>query len=104
MTLLSIDEPEWQQASQVADKGLQHFGFEVTLLGLGVDIALANNQPQKAIQLLQVLPGPLRTLPQWDSRIQVTSCMTSVDTNAADSCLQQVSSQLTEMVKIFMAN
>lgn len=103
LSLVSIGEPKWDAASLAVDKGLQHFGFEVTLLGLGIDIALARNQSLKAEQYLKTLPEVLYALPQWDVRIRTTKCLASADPEVSARCLRQARDALTDKVKMFMA-
>lgn len=55
-------------ALQVIDQGLQLFPREVSLLGLGTDIALALGEHEKALGYMDVLPAPIRALPQWQAR------------------------------------
>jgi len=104
LSLVSIGQSRWEDASQVADQGLEHFGLEVSLLGLGIDIALADNQPHKAMQYLDTLPEPLRTLKQWQQRLQTTNCLASTNTEASDHCLRQAGTHLANEAKTFMAD
>ncbi len=55
-------------ALQVIDQGLQRFPLEVSLLGLGTDIALELNQTEKAQTYIDSLPEPIQQLPQWKER------------------------------------
>lgn len=55
-------------ALAVIDQGLQLFPREVTLLGIGMDTALAMGEFEKARSYLEVLPPPIRALPQWQAR------------------------------------
>jgi tetratricopeptide (TPR) repeat protein len=103
LSLVSIGESKWDAASLAVDKGLQHFGFEVTLLGLGIDIALARNQSPKAEQYLKTLPESLYALPQWDVRIRTTTCLASADSEVSTRCLRQARDMLTDKVRVFMA-
>jgi len=104
LSLVSIGQNSWDDASQVADQGLKHFGLEVSLLGLGIDIALASNQPVKARQYLETLPKALRTLTQWQSRLHTTNCLASTDTQVSADCLQQARLHLANEVRAFMAD
>jgi len=47
LSLVSVGQSRWEDASQVTDQGLEHFGLEVSLLGLGIDIAL-RGQPARS--------------------------------------------------------
>ena len=103
LSLVSIGDTHWEEASQVVDKGLNLFGLEVSLLGLGIDIALARNQPLKARHYLEMLPEALHSLSQWQIRLQTTRCLAS--TNVADRtrCLKQARVQLSSEANTFMA-
>ena len=103
LALASTDKNKWQEAIQVAEAGLQHFGLEVTLLGLAIDIALADNQADKARQYLESLPQALRALPQWASRIQTADCMTLAAPEVSAACLRLANDQLATEVNAFMA-
>lgn len=103
LALASIGENRWDEATQVTDEGLQHFGLEVTLLGLGIDIALANNQPLKAMQYIESLPQALQTLPQWESRLQSANCLASPKPEISAVCLQRAKDQLALEVSGFLA-
>jgi tetratricopeptide (TPR) repeat protein len=103
LSLLSIGQARWGDASQVVDLGLEHFGLEVSLLGLGIDIALASNRPLRATHYLETLPEALRNLSQWQIRIQTTSCLASTDVEASAQCLQRARFQLASEVNAFMA-
>ena len=103
LSLVSAGESQWDEASQVADMGLHHFGLEVSLLGLGIDVALANNQPLKAGQYIELLPQALRALPQWESRIKAADCITSTEPETSAPCLQQAKHHLAIEVTDFMA-
>jgi len=103
LSILAMGESEWNAAVNVTDEGLQHFGFEVSLLGLGVDIALATNQALKAEQYLRTLPDALRRLPQWDTRLSAVNCLTSPDPAASDQCLLKAKEILMAKVTTFMS-
>ena len=57
------------RALMTVDEGLARFGNEVVLLGVGADIALATNQPERARSYLDRVPARLQPLPQWSDRI-----------------------------------
>jgi tetratricopeptide (TPR) repeat protein len=103
LSLILVGESSWEEAGEVADQGLKHFGLEVSLLGLRIDIALANNQPLIATQYLETLPTVLRTLAQWQIRLQSSSCLVSTDSQVSAQCLQQARAHLTNEVSTFMA-
>lgn len=61
-------EAHWEAALDAIDDGLGRFPTEVSLLGLGTDIALALGETQRGLRYLQVLPGSIRELPRWRDR------------------------------------
>jgi tetratricopeptide (TPR) repeat protein len=103
LSLLSVGQTRWEEAGELTDQGLKHFGLEVSLLGLGIDIALASNQPLKAMQYLESLPAALGALSQWQIRLQNTNCLVSTDTQASARCLQQARVHLSNEAIAFMA-
>lgn len=103
LSLLLVGQLRWDEASRVVDQGLQHFGLEVSLLGLGIDIALAGNQPQQAKKYLDQLPAALHSLPQWESRLTSVNCLTSGDPEISDPCWQQAMDNLSKTSSAFMA-
>jgi len=58
----------WQQALSVINSGLEKFPLEVSLLGLGTDIALDSAQPDLAEDYFERVPTKVRALPQWQAR------------------------------------
>lgn len=104
LALVSSGENKWDKASQVVDEGLRHFGLEVSLLGLGIDIALANNQALKAMQYLDSLPDALRALPQWKTRIEATGCVASTKLETSALCQRQARDHLANEVTSFMTH
>jgi tetratricopeptide (TPR) repeat protein len=63
------------QSRATVDAGLQKFPGEVSLLGLGVDLALADENPDQAARYLGTLSPGLLKLPQWTFRQAVLSCL-----------------------------
>jgi len=63
------------QAAVTADTGLQKFPGEASLLGLGVDLALADANVNRAADYLSTLSPGLLKLPQWTFRQAVLSCL-----------------------------
>ena len=55
-------------ALDVVDAGLERFGIELSLLGLGTDVALAAGQTQRARQYFDHVPPAVQALPQWQAR------------------------------------
>jgi len=63
------------ESAATVDTGLQRFPGEVSLLGLGVDLALADANADRAAQYLSTLSPGLSKLPQWTFRQAVLSCI-----------------------------
>jgi cytochrome c-type biogenesis protein CcmH/NrfG len=57
------------KALEVIDQGLERFPMEVSLLGLGTDIALELKLNERARGYIDTLPEPITNLPQWQARI-----------------------------------
>jgi acetyl esterase/lipase/Tfp pilus assembly protein PilF len=104
LSLMASGDAPWDSASQVVKKGLDHFGLEVNLLGLGTDIALAANQKKQADRYLQRLPAPLQALPQWEKRQQMADCLASPENETQSKCLRQARENITTQVELFMKN
>jgi len=68
--LMAAETDYSAQALEVVDAGLARFGKEITLLGLGVDTALASGNEERARAYLQQLPEGLDKLPAWEARFQ----------------------------------
>lgn len=104
LSTLAIDESHWSAALQIADNGVRHFGAEVMLLGLAIDISLAQNLPQNADGYLNMLPSSLHRLPQWAERLEFRDCF--LDNTAEDKtdCLSQARSKLIGQIEYFLAN
>jgi uncharacterized protein HemY len=64
-----------RQSATTVDTGLQRFPGEVSLLGLGVDLALAGANADRAAKYLGTLSPGLFKLPQWTFRQAVLSCI-----------------------------
>lgn len=104
LSLLATGDSSWGAASKVVDKGLDHFGLEVNLLGLGTDIALADNRNSQADRYMQRLPEALQALPQWAQRLKTAECLVSSETDAQAHCLAQARGKLSTQVEKFMNN
>lgn len=102
LSLLASGESNWNSAEQTVESGLGHFGIEVTLLGLGTDIALARNRPEQAQRYLDLLPVALRGLAQWDRRIRIADCMTTSAAPERTQCERLARSNLSDQVHAFM--
>jgi len=62
------------QAAETVDAGLQRFPGEASLLGLGVDLALADANIDQAAGYLGTLSPGVSKLPQWTFRQAVLFC------------------------------
>jgi predicted Zn-dependent protease len=58
----------WQQALAAVNSGLEKFPLEVSLLGLGMDIALESARPDLARSYFERVPIAVQALPQWQLR------------------------------------
>jgi tetratricopeptide (TPR) repeat protein len=74
LSLLAAGQSFWTQAEDVLISGLDAFGPEVNLLGLAVDLALAEARFDDASARLNQLPGRLEKLPQWTQRRDWARC------------------------------
>lgn len=101
LSQLAIGESAWDAAVDAVDSGLARFGAEVTLLGLGTDIALARNRPAAARRYLAQLPQALQSRPQWDARKRNADCMTSSDSQQQAQCFQSAREDLASQVQSF---
>ena len=104
LSRLAMGESAWGAAADATDTGLARFGAEVTLLGLGTDIALARNQPMHARRYLARLPLALQNMPQWDSRIRSTDCATLAKGQEQALCLQLARENLGNQVQVFLTD
>lgn len=102
LSILATGETAWGSAKQTANDGLARFGLEVSLLGLGTDIALAMNQVEQAQQYLDQLPDGLRRLKQWQTRIQIANCMTASTESARNDCAHKARASLTDQIDVYM--
>jgi tetratricopeptide (TPR) repeat protein len=102
LSRVAIGETAWGAAADAADSGLARFGIEVSLLGLGTDIALARNQPDEARRYLGLLPDALQKMPQWDERIRSTDCVATSDRREQTQCLQLARDDLTNQGQAFL--
>ena len=90
LALVAAGEQHWSGARKIVDEGLSRFPIEVSLLGLGTDIALAENAPATAIAYIELLPQPILKLPQWKSRLGLQECLIDPPKNvenSASACL-----------------
>jgi tetratricopeptide (TPR) repeat protein len=92
LALVAAGEEHWRAARQVVDAGLERFPREVSLLGLGTDIALAENFPVIATSYIETLPAALIELDRWQSRLELRRCLSEKLPGAEISkpaCLQE---------------
>lgn len=101
LATLATGETAWDSAQQSVDDGLDQFGAEVTLLGLGADIALARSRPGQAWAYLEQLSPGLSRLPQWGERKEIMNCMASSPEDRF-RCLQLARNHLDSQVQTFM--
>jgi len=99
MALIAAGEPHWSKAMESVEKGLNRFGLEMTLLGLGTDISLASGQTNRANELIGRLPGKLMKLPQWTARNQLLTCFLK---QSSFYCLQQARTFLGKRAQSFL--
>jgi len=63
------------QSVATVDAGLQKFPGEISLLGLAVDLALADENGDRAARYMGTLSPGLLELPQWTFRRAVLACL-----------------------------
>lgn len=102
LATLAMGETHWASAAGIAQAGLAHFGVEVNLLGLATDIALAMDQPVKALAYLGRLPPPLMQLPQWAKRLDLLQCLENESEKVQFTCLPEAVNRLHGMTASFM--
>jgi predicted Zn-dependent protease len=102
LSLTASGESTWVRARQLVDDGLQNFPAEVTLLGLGTDIALAVNRPRDAAEYLSVLPDALLELPEWQERSALAGCLKSPASDIQSPCLDEARENLAGQVEVFV--
>jgi hypothetical protein len=84
------------------DSGLERFPVEVSLLGLGTDIALSVDRADTAASYFEPLPAALRKLPQWQTRIERAHCLKGTAGLARSSCLSEAREGLAQQVRSFL--
>ena len=97
LALLADERPV--DALAAVDAGLERVPGEVNLLGLGIDISLATEQPAIAQDYLDELPGRLLRLDRWSRRAEYTSCLSKGTDPQVERCLQEVSAGLRSQVE-----
>lgn len=66
------------------DEGLSRFPVEVSLLGLGVDLAVREGSEDRALTFLERVPEPVRALPQWRLRSCLIACVGNKEHGGSD--------------------
>ena len=79
------------EAIRAVDDGLNRFGGEISLLGLGFDVSLSQKEPLQAQHYLAKVPSRLRMLPQWQFRQAILICVNG----DVDLASERLSSMLT---------
>ena len=75
LALVAAGQKQWNAASKAVDSGLERFPQDVSLLALGADIALAENQPGAAKAYVNRLPPAITRLEQWQARLELADCL-----------------------------
>jgi len=75
LAMLTAGEQHWEAARMVVDAGLGRFPQEASLLGLGTNIALAQNSPDIASGYIETLPPAILKLEIWQSRLELQRCL-----------------------------
>ena len=78
-------------AVQAVQDGLRRFPTEISLLGLGVDLALARSDTQQAKDLMARLHRRLLALPQWQIRQALLACIGSEEEDARQRFADMIS-------------
>jgi predicted Zn-dependent protease len=97
LALVDSGSDSWDEARKVVDGALMQFPGEVSLLGLGTDIALAQNRPGEAQRYINTLPEALTRLPQWQRRATSSQCLTKSKAGNGDEmarCLDEIRAHL----------
>ncbi len=86
LALVAARADHWSAARDVVDVGLGLFPREVSLLALGTDIALAENQPGVATAYVKQLPPTITRLGKWQTRLELAGCLTRPDEVEKQEC------------------
>ena len=95
--LALLDSGATAAALQAVDQALGQLGAEVTLLGLGTDIALATQDTARAETYLERLPAGLAGLAPWPDRLRAAACLAANGQAAEDpsgSCVAGAAQRL----------
>ncbi len=79
LALVSAGAGRWPDARAVIEDGLSRFPAEVSLLGLGTDLALALDDEASARHYMSKLPAAVRELPQWQERLDLADGLAGAD-------------------------
>lgn len=93
---------KWAPAYSVIDEGLLRFGVEVTLIGLGSDLALAVGDADLAGDYLARLPGRLMALPAWKERGDLRACLVTGNLLEARACRLRAQERLRGITRDFL--
>lgn len=93
MTLLAARGPS-SEAFAVIDAGLKRFAQEVTLLGLGIDLALSEGATGQAEAYFALVPEGLVKLPGWQTRLEALKCVQGSAANSRQECRRSARSRL----------
>ena len=75
LALVAAGESRWLHASSVVDSGLEVFPRDISLLALGMDIALAEDRPDAAAAYIDRLPPTVTRLAAWQARSDRLDCL-----------------------------
>jgi len=85
LSLVAAGFDHSEAAITVVNDGLDRFPREVSLLGLGVDLSLAQSDSQQALKYINEIPPRLYALPQWQFRKAALICIQGDEKTAAES-------------------
>lgn len=104
LALASLGPEQHPFAYSVIDEGLRRFGIEVTLIGLGTDLALADGNAVRAAAYLGRLPERLMTLQNWKDRDALRACLESEPAQIARGCRQSAQNSLMDLTLGYPVN
>ena len=93
LSLVAAGRDQAPAAVAAVKSGVDRFPREVTLLGLGVDLALAQSDTRRAQTYMEKLPKPLYDLPQWKFRQAIWRCIEGDNVNAASGLTDMLAVQ-----------